>query len=324
MTEDEVRDRAKIILKFDEQEKDVVQGVGQLTTFNQLGIKGEGKDKKPDGWYLPKNKNDVAIILETKNSGENLGKKATVEEIKRNSQIVMDAGWQYVVGILYNGEKTAGFINNLELDIPKELQEKSFYFKLVTDKNINRHMIFLLTAKINNCLHTEFGITDLYHRMIFTAGALVAERYGAKLSGMRDRGYSLFHKTIIDTLENALQKDIQKNQKIKLLIDVYSNIQMNTTKNQDAINNFINWVIEISRSINSNRWRGEDVMGIFFNEFNRYKKKSSAGQIFTPDHITSFMYRLINVTKNDYVGDFACGSGAFLVKFKESIVRKRN
>lgn len=161
MTEDEVRDRAKIILKFDEHDKDALQGVGQITTFNQLGIKGEGKDKKPDGWYLPKNKNDVAIILETKNSGENLGKKATLEEIKRNCQIVMDAGFEYVVGILYNGEKSAGFINNLELDIPKELQEKDFYFKLVTDKSINRHMIYLLTAKINNCLHTEFGFSQI-------------------------------------------------------------------------------------------------------------------------------------------------------------------
>lgn len=55
----------------------------------------------------------------------------------------------------------------------------------------------------------------------------------------------------------------------------------------------------------------EDVMGIFFNEFNRYKKKSESGQVFTPDHITSFMYRLIEVNQNDKVLDAACGSGAF-------------
>lgn len=53
---------------------------------------------------------------------------------------------------------------------------------------------------------------------------------------------------------------------------------------------------------------------IFFNEFNRYKKKSESGQVFTPDHITSFMYRLIEVNQNDKVLDAACGSGAFLVK----------
>ena len=60
ITEDVVRDKAKSILRFDIEEKDVIQGVGQLTTFNQLGFKGI--NDKPDGWYLPKNKNEVAIM----------------------------------------------------------------------------------------------------------------------------------------------------------------------------------------------------------------------------------------------------------------------
>ena len=41
--------------------------------------------------------------------------------------------------------------------------------------------------------------------------------------------------------------------------------------------------------------------GYPFYEFNQYKKKSESGQVFTPDHITSFMYRLIDVDKNDRV-----------------------
>lgn len=63
-------------------------------------------------------------------------------------------------------------------------------------------------------------------------------------------------------------------------------------------------------------------MGIFFNEFNRYKKKSESGQVFTPDHITSLMYRLIDVDKNDYVLDAACGSGAFLVKAMCNMIKE--
>ncbi|MBQ4105861.1 MAG: N-6 DNA methylase, partial [Clostridia bacterium] len=102
--------------------------------------------------------------------------------------------------------------------------------------------------------------------------------------------------------------------KLDLLTEVYAEIKMNNTTNQDAINNFICWVSEISDCVNSDYWNGEDVMGIFFNEFNRYKKKSESGQVFTPDHITSFMYRLIEVNQNDKVLDAACGSGAFLVK----------
>ncbi|MBO5630264.1 MAG: N-6 DNA methylase, partial [Aeriscardovia sp.] len=99
-------------------------------------------------------------------------------------------------------------------------------------------------------------------------------------------------------------------------------IEMNNPKNQEAINDFIGWVSEISDCVNSDYWNGEDVMGIFFNEFNRYKKKSDSGQIFTPDHITSFMYRLIDVNMDDKVLDATCGSGAFLVKAMCNMIKE--
>ena len=72
MTEDEVRDRARDILGLKAQ-KGVRAGVGQLTTFNQLGFNGVAD--KPDGWYLPDNHADTAIILETKASKIALGEK---------------------------------------------------------------------------------------------------------------------------------------------------------------------------------------------------------------------------------------------------------
>ena len=62
LTEDAVRDKARDILGF--RNKDSVRsGVGQLTTFNQLGFAGIAD--KPDGWYLPDNHADTAIVLET-------------------------------------------------------------------------------------------------------------------------------------------------------------------------------------------------------------------------------------------------------------------
>lgn len=64
-------------------------------------------------------------------------------------------------------------------------------------------------------------------------------------------------------------------------------------------------------------------MGIFFNEFNRYKGKSENGQVFTPDHITSLMYRLININaKDDRILDAACGSGAFLTKAMSNMIKE--
>ena len=63
MTEDSVRDLARETLGLVNSEI-ARAGVGQLTTFNQLGFLGVAD--KPDGWYLPNNKNEVAVVLETK------------------------------------------------------------------------------------------------------------------------------------------------------------------------------------------------------------------------------------------------------------------
>ena len=68
-TEDEVRDLAKHLLGFDSlTSKNVIYGVGQITTFNSLDSKFAGISDNPDGWYLPYNSNDVAVILEFKSS----------------------------------------------------------------------------------------------------------------------------------------------------------------------------------------------------------------------------------------------------------------
>ena len=123
LTEDEVRENAGKILGF-KKEKNIKSGVGQLTTFDKLGIKSEGKDKRPDGWYLPKDKSAIAIILETKNSNEDIGRKKWIDEIKQNCQIVINAGYTHVIGLLHNGYKTAGFKNNIPIDVPDELQDK--------------------------------------------------------------------------------------------------------------------------------------------------------------------------------------------------------
>lgn len=317
-TEDQVRDKAKEILGFENVEN-VETGVGQLTTFNQLGFKGISD--KPDGWYLPNDKKQVAIILETKNSKEDVSKQKWKDEILKNIKIVLKK-YKKVVGILYNGYDVAVFKNLEEESVINGLQNKEYYLSLFDVNTIDKQKIYNLTKKINDCLHFEFGIKNLYHRMIFTACALVAERYDANLSKIKDMGYSTFHTAIHSTLAKSLENARKQNQKLDLLLEVYSEIKMNSCENQEAINNFIDWVVEISESINSDYWNGEDVMAIFFNEFNRYKGKSESGQVFTPDHITSFMYRLIYVNKQDYVLDAACGSGAFLVKSMCNMIRE--
>lgn len=320
LTEDEVRDNDKIILGFNEKENGVQQGTGQLTTFNQLGF--AGINDKPDGWYIPDNKNEVAILLETKNSNEDIGKQKYIDEIQKNCKVLLDNGYYHVVGILHNGNKTLGFHNNYPLDIPDAIQHKQFYIDKINSRPVDTEKIYNTTKSINDNLHVNFGVKNLYHRMIFTACALVAERYNANLRKVKGDDFSVLQNKIQNTLHKSLEKSKTQNRKLDILEEVYSEIKMNYTENQDAIDKFIDDVCSISDCLNSNYWNGEDVMGIFFNEFNRYKKKSDAGQVFTPEHITSFMYRLINITSNDKVGDFTCGSGAFLTKAMAKMMKE--
>ena len=78
-TEDKVRDAVNSILDLHDS-KDVQAGVGQITTFNQLGI--SGVNDKPDGWYLPYDKSQPVLILECKAENVDISTRKCVDEIK--------------------------------------------------------------------------------------------------------------------------------------------------------------------------------------------------------------------------------------------------
>ncbi len=320
MTEDEVRDYAQKKLGFNIFEKDIQQGTGQITTFKTLGFTCKMNNHKPDGWYLPNDTKSIAIILETKSEEQDVENQKWVDELLTNIKIA-NTKYKKCVGILYNGKEQRIFLNEEEYkDVPNELQTKAFYLDLFSDQKIDTQEIYLSTMKINTLLHYKFGVNDYYDRMIFTACALVAKRYGAWLDKGRD--YTTLHNSILNTLSKSLDKAIKQNEKLKVLLDMYSKIQMNITDNQQAIDDFIECVEKISELIDSKYWNGEDVMGIFFNEFNRYKGKSENGQVFTPEHVTSLMYRLIEINLNDRILDATCGSGAFLTKAMSNMIKE--
>lgn len=324
LTEDVVRNIAKDKLNLVSNDK-AMSDVGQLTTFNvlskTLNIPAfEGISDKPDGWYLPYNHNETAIIVETKNSDVNLDIAKCVEEIRKNCSIVMKH-YKNVVGILYNGYETRVFLNNKPMDSPNELQNKEFYINRLKDIPIDKNKIFLLTKSINDNLHFNFGIKNLYHRMIFTAAALVSYRYNNK-SLPKDLDFNVFKASVSKQLESSLEGSRSQNEKITTIVDVFNSIVPNQEPSTKNINSFIDNVIEISDSVNSNHWDGEDVMAIFFNEFNRYKGKSESGQVFTPDHIASFMYKLVGADQDSRILDAACGSGTFLVKAMSKMINE--
>jgi len=308
-TEDKVRDEARILLNF-YQDKDSQCDVGQLTTFNQLGFKWIAD--KPDGWYLPNNFDDVAIILETKNSDIDINKNTCKQELFKNIDISLTK-YDKVIGILYNGIDVIVYKNKILVNLKNQLFTKEYYISLYNNNIINKKQIYSLTESINHNLHKNFGINNLYHRMIFTACALVAQRYNKNCLSI-NMDWSTLHSSILSTIKKSYQDVKKQNIKLDLVADQFQIIQCNSTENQNAINDFIKCINNISENLNSPYWNGEDVMAIFFNEFTRYKGKSEQGQVFTPDHITSLIYRITGTNYTDNVLDASCWSGAFLVK----------
>lgn len=322
LTEDKVRNDAAKILGLEGE----FAGTGQITTFNQLGFGDHVlKSHKPDGWYLPADP-AVAIILETKSEKEDVTHQVWIDELLKNCAVVMTR-YRNVIGILWNGRETNVFINGDRISevSGKTLESKEFYLDLIHDRDLDKNAIYTVTQRINNNLHFKFGMTDLQDRMIFTACALVVQSRDPKaLSSVKSAGYDTIHDHISRKLRDAIDEDQsrRRNDKLHILVEEYAAVRMSITENQTAISEFIDDVIEIGDMINSRHWRGEDVMGIFFNEFSRYKKKSDAGQVFTPDHITSLMYRLIGVGQDDHALDATCGSGAFLVRAMSNMIKE--
>lgn len=327
LTEDEVRQKAKNILQF-ENNKDAFSDVGQLTSFNQLGTNfrnnsWKGDSHKPDGWYLPKDKSMPCLLLECKSGDKDLEDTAS-EEIKRNMKIALKR-YPNVMGITYNGKDVKVYRNEesgsddfVEAQLADKLQNKDYYLHVFLDKPVDTQEIYKLTRRINDDLHFKFGIRNLYDRMIFTAGALVAVRYGLKLHS--DMDYTTLQSSIISTLNKSLEPSKMQNIKVDTIVDVFSDIRSNYDPGDEAIKIFVDNVNAISESVNSSHWHGEDVMAIFFNEFNRYKGKSDNGQVFTPQHIANFMYRLINIGPQDSVFDGTCGSGTFLTNSMSNMI----
>lgn len=321
-SEDVVRDEARNFLHL-QDDMNAKGGVGQLTSFNSLdSFYFKGISKSPDGWYFPNDINAPAIVLETKSSDIdlNIEGKRTSKQAQTLSQIenyieIANKKYNKVIGILYNGHETIVYKNKERIAQTNTLFNKQYYLNLFNKIEIDIDKIQTCTIRINEILHHKFVMQNLTQRMIFTACALVAERKGANLATFKNLNFSLLKQQIIHILEQSYSDEIIKNQKLKIIKEQYEKITCDKENDTQAISEFIDNVIQISKYIPSQKWRGEDIMAIFFNEFNRYlPKKPDYGQVFTPDHIVHLMYKITGATYKDRILDAACGSGAFLVR----------
>lgn len=302
-------------------------GTGQTTSLKSIftGVISNRELKqmntllKPDGWCLPLKKNgrakidEVAIVFETK-AFEPFCDGFTEGEMNQIKKYVIAMGTVYskVIGILWDGHNiyVVKFMNGIVtvLENEKSLQTFDYYKNLFDDyicdsTNIRKHV-----KDINDILHFDFGIQNYVERMIFTVSALVAKKYGAVLNVGMD--FETFKGNVIPKLVQLPDT----NNINKHLIESFKNVKMNMNDNQEAIDNFINHIDEIKDDLSSRNWNGEDVMAIFFNEFNKYKTKRESGQVFTPDNIASLICKLIDIQPSDKVFDGTCGCGTFNMK----------
>lgn len=154
-------------------------------------------------------------------------------------------------------------------DTPQTLQDKTYYFDLFKETRIDTNLIYTKTARINDLLHHNIGIKDLNQRMIFTACALVAVQLGEILR--EEDSYEVMKVKIRGKIERVLRESTGRyNEKLSVLLEVYDVIHPAMAFSQIHISEFISYVNEIAGLIDSKYWRGEDVMGIFFNEFSRF------------------------------------------------------
>lgn len=350
LTEDQVRDKARTITGIENISTEHLEsGFGQTTTFKKLGFDDNNDEiknisdylkkefnisnianQKPDGWYLPKDRNKPAIVFELKSGDKDIyNDKEVIKQIKKY-MVVIATEYKKVIGIIYNGQNNKIFKyskgNIFEHKDINELQSKEYYLNHIYEsKPVDKRLIYDYTKKINEILYRYIQIDHLVERMIFTASFLVAKQNGVKFHiNEKMKNIDSWKQLVVEALENRIEEDNSKQDnlkqaKTKTLLDVFKNI--NPTINESTKKNltkylkeFINSLSEISEQLNSPEWSGEDVLSIFFNEFSRYKSSVNKGQVFTPDHITQLMYEIADCSYKDNILDATCGSGAFLTK----------
>jgi type I restriction enzyme M protein len=178
---------------------------------------------------------------------------------------------------------------------------------------------------LNEKLHSD-GVTEKL-RSQFVGTCLLALKNGLVYENIKETinpktGKPLNPESVVinnikDILEGLLTKSgsINKASKLAILNNKVlddQDVQSLTYKELSDILKFID--VNIVPFINDKNTAGQDLLNLFFTTFNKYVGKSDKNQAFTPDHICSFMSKVVGVNKNSRVLDPCCGSGAFLVR----------
>lgn len=302
---------------------------------------GKGKGK-PEFIITFKNRPDTIIVIECKTST-----KAHVSELMdKPSSKSVDGVLYYakhlkknfnVIAIAQSGTKqdtmkVSSYYWGKGKSEPECLKDIEDF--LLEPENYIRHLegeelkktysleeIKILAVKMNEKMRKAKITQDV--KPIFIAGILLAlENSDFSRNYTSFNTYNILSTQVISAVEQVLFESGIEEERRKYIVNQFkSSVNGEAFKNIDlVVDGSLLWYIKQLafkiKPMMDHVTTSLDALSIFYHEFIQYstgKDGKLLGQVLTPQHLTEFMVKLSNISKNDKVLDIACGSSAFLV-----------
>lgn len=316
-------------------------GKPKICELSDYSIKGKGKGK-PEFIITFKNQQDTIIVIECKSSirghsSENYDKPSSksIDGVLYYSKYLKDHF--NVIAIAQSGTKKDSFRattfywqkNKKEperlTDIENFLFDPENYLRHLEGEELKRtyslEEIRELAVAMNNKMRDAKITQDV--KPIFIAGILLAlENDDFARNYTSFTSYSILVTQLNNAVETVLKvSGIEEERRKYILNQFKSSTNGKAFKEISLIyDGSLLWYIKQLafkiKPMMDHVTSSLDALSIFYHEFIQYstgKDGKLLGQVLTPQHLTEFMVKISNVTKNDKVLDICCGSSAFLV-----------
>jgi type I restriction enzyme M protein len=276
----------------------------------------------------------LAILVECKNKFSKWDKKKIQKQLQDYVRYEKAYSDKRIVAILAETEGNdvwvwygQSVIIDDEHRIVEETKLKTFeeYEDICFGKVNDKIKVVDSIKFLNEKLHSD-GINEKL-RSQFVGTCLLALKNGLVFENIKESinpktGKPLNPEAIVinnikDILEGLLTKSgsLNKASKLAILNNKVLDDQDVQSLTYTELSDILKFIDKnIVPFINDKNTAGQDLLNLFFTTFNKYVGKSDKNQAFTPDHICSFMSKVLGVNKHSRVLDPCCGSGAFLVR----------
>ena len=264
-------------------------------------------------------KDNISILVETKNNFDKWNTQETLEQLQAYVNYEKTLTGNKIIAILANTEDDRVKVwwgSDLTIDeshqIKNQYSLKTFdeYANLYTSVQNDKEKVLRNTYALNEVLH-KYGVGEkIRSQFIGTCLlSLKSELLYENLTTKQILG------GVEETITKLLEPDLNKMQKLVILkTKVLDSQDVRDLKKEELQEILRNIESNIAPYIDEKSTMGQDILNLFFTTFNKYVGKADKNQAFTPDHIVHFMCQAVGVNRNSKVLDPCCGSGAFLVR----------